>query len=306
MILHNYKISPYAEKIRLMLGYAGVEWQSSIVPPMPPRPTLDPILGGYRRIPVAQIGADFFCDTRLIATEIARISSKPELSFVTAPQAASDFATQTNDTVFMPVVEGAVPSRVLKQLITQYWPWQIAALIKDRARVGKTSKLPRMRRAEKKAVVDQFKQQLEELSSNSTFLFGGTPTIADFAAYHLVWFAKATRPSEFLTGLPNAQSWRQRMSEIGHGKSTKLNKRQLFQITKDASPRETDNTELNGIELDNIGKTVIISPSDYADDATTGKLVESNRERWIIARESAEFGCVHVHFPKHGYSLKTI
>ena len=34
------------------------------------RPNLDPLTGGYRRIPVAQIGP-IFCDTQLIAEEVA-------------------------------------------------------------------------------------------------------------------------------------------------------------------------------------------------------------------------------------------
>ncbi len=303
MILHHYNISPYSEKIRLMLGYAGIDWQSSIVPPMPPRPTLDPFLGGYRRIPVAQIGADVVCDTRLIAAEIATISGKPELSFYTASKEMVNFATNTNDNMFMPVVQGAVPSHVLRRLITQYWPWQIIRLLKDRAQVGKHSKLPRMRKSERKNTADNFKQQLENLLSQNDFLFGHTPSIADFSAYHLVWFAKITRPNEFLTDLPNTQRWRQRMSALGHGKSTKIRKNQLFNITKEAAPKELSAQQLAG---KNVGKSVSIRPTDYAEDSTLGKLVGADEERWVIAKESNEFGVVHVHFPKHGYKLELI
>lgn len=301
MILHHYTISPYSEKIRLMLDYAEIDWQSSIVPPMPPRPTLDPFLGGYRRIPVAQIGADLFCDTRLIATEIATLSAKPELSFETAPKEASDFATATNDNVFMPIVQGAVPSKVLKQLITQYWPWQIVGLLKDRAQVGKTSKLAPMRSAERKTRVEDFKHQLENSLNDNQFIFGDTPTIADFAAYHLVWFAKVTRPGEFLTNSPNAQQWRQRMSDFRRGQSTKINKQRLFAQTKNSDPREPSQQQLADKDS---GKQVIIRPSDYADDSTSGVLIGADNERWIIAKETPEFGAVHVHFPKHGYELE--
>ena len=47
-ILHHYEDSPYAEKIRLMFGHAGMAWQSVLSPSMPPRPNLDPLTGGYR------------------------------------------------------------------------------------------------------------------------------------------------------------------------------------------------------------------------------------------------------------------
>jgi len=41
---------------------------------MPPRPLPEALAGGCRKIPVARIRADVFCDTKTIAAEIARIS----------------------------------------------------------------------------------------------------------------------------------------------------------------------------------------------------------------------------------------
>ena len=37
-----------------------------------PKPELMPLTGGYRKTPVLQIGADIYCDTRLIARELER------------------------------------------------------------------------------------------------------------------------------------------------------------------------------------------------------------------------------------------
>ena len=50
LILHHYDASPYAEKIRLMLGWKGLTWHSLLSPPQPPRPNVDPLSGGRRRI----------------------------------------------------------------------------------------------------------------------------------------------------------------------------------------------------------------------------------------------------------------
>ncbi|MBG32222.1 MAG: glutathione S-transferase, partial [Alcanivorax sp.] len=58
LILHHYALSPFSEKVRAMLGYAGLDWQSVTVREMPPRPMLAPLAGGYRKILVAQSGAD--------------------------------------------------------------------------------------------------------------------------------------------------------------------------------------------------------------------------------------------------------
>ena len=71
VILHHYDISPYAEKIRLVLGLKRLAWSSVIQPMVMPKPDLTVLTGGFRRIPVLQIGADVYCDTNLIA-EIGR------------------------------------------------------------------------------------------------------------------------------------------------------------------------------------------------------------------------------------------
>ena len=58
ILLHHYDNSPFSEKIRLALGLKRLAWRSVIQPNMMPKPHLVPLTGGYRRIPVLQIGAD--------------------------------------------------------------------------------------------------------------------------------------------------------------------------------------------------------------------------------------------------------
>lgn len=289
--------------IRLMLGYANVSWQSIIVPPMPPRATLDPIVGGYRRIPVAQIGADLYCDTRLICEEIASLTEIGELSYRLASPESAEFATKVNDQIFFPVVQTAVAKSALKMLITRYWPWQIAALLQDRAKVAKQMKGPRISHAERHQTLNEFKQDLDAKLIADDFLFGNRPSIADFAAYHLVWFADLTRPGRFLDGFQSASDWQQRMAEFGHGQSETLSKKTLFQMTKESTPKALSEDQTRHMD---IGKTVTIQPHDYADDGTQGQLLGADEQRWTIARESAKFGVVHVHFPRHGYLLSAI
>ena len=64
LILHHYDTSPFSEKVRLLLGLKGLAWDSVQAPVIMPKPELTPLTGGYRRIPVLQIGADIYCDTR--------------------------------------------------------------------------------------------------------------------------------------------------------------------------------------------------------------------------------------------------
>src|ERR1700741_26900 len=79
LILHHYDFSNYSEKVRLALGYKRLAWRSAIVPPVVPKPDLMPLTGGYRRTPVLQVGADIYCDTRLILADPGRRQPHPAL-----------------------------------------------------------------------------------------------------------------------------------------------------------------------------------------------------------------------------------
>jgi glutathione S-transferase len=72
LVLHHYPRSPFAEKVRVAFGLKGLSWRSVIQPRIAPKPELVALTGGYRRIPVLQIGADVYCDTRRILAELER------------------------------------------------------------------------------------------------------------------------------------------------------------------------------------------------------------------------------------------
>ena len=56
LILHHYELSPYAEKIRLCLGLKNLPWRSVEAPMVMPKPDHLELTGGYRRVPVLQVG----------------------------------------------------------------------------------------------------------------------------------------------------------------------------------------------------------------------------------------------------------
>src|SRR2546428_13130199 len=79
IILHHYWESPYAEKIRRILGFKRLAWRSVIIPMIMPKPDLTALTGGYRKTPVLQLGADIYCDTDLITGTIERLHPEPPL-----------------------------------------------------------------------------------------------------------------------------------------------------------------------------------------------------------------------------------
>src|SRR6186713_1010576 len=88
LILHHYWESPYAEKIRRVMGMKGLTWRSVIIPMVMPKPDLTALTGGYRKTPVLQIGADVYCDSQLIMRELERRHPTP--SFYPAGRGAAD------------------------------------------------------------------------------------------------------------------------------------------------------------------------------------------------------------------------
>src|SRR5213593_2070890 len=79
LILHHYDTSPFSEKIKKVLAYKDLAWCAVEQPTIMPKPQLVPLTGGYRRIPVLQIGADVYCDTQVIVRLLERLHPAPTL-----------------------------------------------------------------------------------------------------------------------------------------------------------------------------------------------------------------------------------
>lgn len=302
MILHHYEMSPFSEKIRLMFGFAGLSWQSLLSPEMPPRPNVDPLSGGYRRIPIAQIGADIFCDSRLIADELAALGNLPSLALSGCAQEVQDYSAHLESHVFWATVLSIPIGTTLKQLFRTIGLRGAVKFMVDRAGVGKAS---RMKTPSVKQAAEQFGEHLSDLEHRlqADFLFGEAPCHADFAAYHTLWFKIVVAELEMPPGFPRIEAWYQRMGQFGHGQRQDISQADAFAAARDGTPRELS-ADLTADSA--IGSQVKISPGDYALDSVSGVLVGSSKQRWIVARDTEQFGTVHVHFPRQGFELTEV
>ena len=302
IILHHYGMSPFSEKIRLMLGYTDLAWQSLPSPEMPPRPNLDPLTGGYRRIPVAQVGADLFCDTRLISEEIAALTNRPELSALTADADCRAYLERLESDVFWACALSIPFGVTLKQLVRNIGVWGTLRFLRDRVGVGRTA---RVNTPSPKRASEQFRAHLDDLERRleRDFLFGEQPSIADFCAYHTLWFQREVGALPLPGSLPRVGAWYERMTGFGHGRSEPVSRSDAFSAARDNAPRPVTGDDLDGSDK---GRAVSIAPTDYALDAVCGILVASSPSRYILAREHDEFGTVHVHFPRHGFAVTRI
>lgn len=300
LILHHYAMSPFSEKVRAMLGYTQLPWQSVITREMPPRPHLDDILaGGYRKIPVAQQGADVFCDSRIITSEIAALSGKPELAMEHCSDAIQQFVQHTDLDVFFACVLSANSKAMTRKARASLSLWDLIRLMWDRINMGRKASVKLVGPKQARPMLQTHLEQLEGILTN-TFLFGATPTIADFAAYHGLWFIRDLAERSLISPYPRINAWMNRIKAYGHGQRREISIDDSIRIARDATPRAIADEFKQDAR---IGKPVTIAPSDYGQTPTQGRLVGATPQRWIIVREHNAVGVVHVHFPRQGFTL---
>lgn len=288
-----------------MLGYCDAQWVSVISPAMPPRPVVDPIVGGYRRIPVMQIGADMFCDTKLISAELAIRFSKPELNpFASSDTDIIDYSHYVDTQIFMAGVQSSKPLAMLATVFRLFSPFDALKFIKDRASIQKNSSLTPLGLRRANSMLEQHYDQMEKTLESNDYLFGNAkPTVADFSAYHNLWFKHLTQNTSSLESKPSINAWFAQLKAIGHGTKIEGSKSTAFDSAREQQAREISSACLND---ENIGKKATIKPSDYAKDAVSGTLVGADDYRWIIERETQEFGRINVHFPKQGFETSLV
>jgi len=301
-ILHHYPMSPFAEKIRLILGFKGLQWSSVHIPNIMPKPDVTALTGGYRKTPVMQIGADIYCDTALIAEVIEAISPQPTL-FASGTAAASRILAQWADsTLFWTTVAFTMQPAGLAHMFEGVPPEAIKAFGDDRNIFR--ANLPRMRPADASAAFALYLERLEETLGQQKFFFGSAPSIADFSIYHNIWFLERGGPvAKILESHPALQAWRTRMSAYGHGTHEKLDSEAAIAIAHGATaePSAGNNAESHGIS---IGEKVVVAATDTGTDPIEGTLYGATRDRISIARQDPRAGKVVVHFPRLGFELR--
>ncbi|OHY82897.1 glutathione S-transferase family protein [Marinobacter sp. AC-23] len=301
LILYNYALSPFSEKIRAMLGYANLPWCSVTVREMPPRPELSVLTGGYRKVPVAQIGADVFCDSRAIASEIARLAGKPELILEEQPEEVQAFVREADLEIFLACVISASDGQMLRKLIRETSLMNTLRFLKDRINMGRKSRVKALRgKAAKEKVMAHIASLDQRLEDD--FLFGPTPCVADFSAYHGLWFVSDLAGKPWLQDYPKVSAWLLRMKAFGHGQPEELSANDAAVRAKISQPRALPPTEGNA----QLSQQVTIAPDDYGRDPVSGTLVYTDKNVTILARETHEVGLVHVHFPKQGFRVRPV
>jgi glutathione S-transferase len=297
IILHHYPTSPYAEKVRLAFGLKGVSWRSVYIPMIMPKPELMPLTGGYRRTPVMQIGADIYCDTLCILREVERRFPAPSF-YPNGNRGLAHAVTWWAEKSLFDTAVGVAFGEMGDQLPEGF--------LKDRGEMsGRELSAVRIKSA-RPILVDQLRAQftfLDNMLNKNPFLLAKQPSLADFAAYHPLWFiakncAKETSP---LNKYPRIVEWMARMAAFGHGKATPMKAAEALEVAKAAKPSPAASTDPNDPGGRKPGQRVKVTPSEFGRVPVVGEIVASSADEIIIRRMDETVGEVLVHFPRAGF-----
>jgi glutathione S-transferase len=302
-ILHHYDFSNYSEKARLALGYKGLDWCSVIIPPVAPKPDLTPLTGGYRRTPVLQVGADIYCDTRLILAELERRKPQPTL-FPTGSRAIADaIAYWAEHELFRPIslyVSGTnldvlPPNLQADRSLMRGLPIPDEATVKRAA--ARNAPLARVLIAR----VEEF------FLDGRHWIAGGDITVADFACYHALWFVtgRSGRLAHERAPYPRIGEWMQRMRSFARPPIATLTAREALDIAAAATPAPLRASQPFA-EDPKAGARVRIRADDYGRDPVDGELAFIDADEIALRRLDDKVGEIVVHFPRLGYDLRAV
>jgi glutathione S-transferase len=304
IILHHYPISPFSEKVRLVLGMKRLGWRSVVVPMIMPKPDVVALTGGYRRTPFMQIGADVYCDTALMCRVIDRLAPEPPLYPAASAGIAEIVAQWADASLFWSAAPYTLQPAGAPHVLPGASMDTLRAFGADRAAMS-----PGLRRApiaDAGAALASYLARLEAmLADGRAFLLGSAVCIADFSAVHSVWFMHRAPPiASMVASYPRVLAWYGRVAAFGHGKSTPLDSAEAIAIAAGAASHAP--TAIADGQPFAAGDAVTVTAADYAHDEIGGAVVGLDGDEVVIARDDERAGRVHVHFPRIGFHIKAI
>ena len=305
IVLHHYPLSPFAEKIRAVLGFKQLAWKSVIIPAVMPKPDLLALTGGYRKTPVLQIGRDVYCDTALICDVLEHLKPSPALYPPRHKGLARVLAQWADTTLFGSAMAYNFQPKGAAAVFADADPEAAQAFGADRAAMRGGA--PRQSPGDAAAAYKSYLRRLADMLDVQDYLLGEAPGIADFAAYHPLWFTRTQVPvlADILSSTPAVLTWMDRIQAFGHGHIQKFSSAEAIALcaaSNEAFPlHDSRFQDEHGIPL---GSQVTIAAESFGTEPTQGELVGASRTRYSLQRQDPRAGTVLVHFPRIGYTLK--
>ena len=305
IILHHYAASPFSEKVRLVLGHKNLSWKSVTVPAIMPKPDVQALTGGYRKTPFLQIGSDVYCDSALMCDVLEHIQPTPTLYPEPHKGLARVLAQWADTTLFWAAMAYNLQPKGALSMFDSLDTAKAFGADRGAMSVG----MNRQRPADAAAAYKSYLRRIADMLDGNDFLMGNTPCVADFSAYHPLWFSRTCVPvmAGILDATPTVLQWMDRMAALGHGAKEKITATEAIAICAASTGATAQNDETfqdeHAIPL---GSQVTIAAETFGPEATEGQLVGATRTRYTLKRLDERAGIVHVHFPRIGYALKAV
>ncbi len=304
LILHHYPSSPFAEKIRSVLGFKNLAWKSVIIPSVMPKPDVLALTGGYRKTPILQIGADIYCDTALICNVLEHEQPEPVLFPPHLKGVSRVFAQWADSTLFWAAMAYNLQPRGVAEMFARLPPEAAKAFAEDRREMS--AGMVRQRPGDATAAYRSYLRRIAHMVEEHDYLFGAEPCVADFAAYHPLWFTRVCTPAmaDIFEPVPAVLEWMDRIAALGHGRLEKFKAEDAITVAANAEPAPLEGDvfqDEHGIPL---GSPVTVAAESFGQEPTAGELVAATRTRYTLRRTDPRAGTVHVHFPRIGYVLR--
>ena len=301
LILHHYATSPFAEKLRLVLGFKRLVWRSVDIPMILPKPDVVALTGGYRRTPFMQIGADIYCDTALMCRVLDRMQPEPPLYPIDVAGVAQIVAQWADSALFWVAAPYTMQPAGSAHVMPGATVDTLKAFAADRAAMSPNLRRPTL--ADGAAALRAYCARIENmLADGRPFLLGALPSIADFSTVQSIWFIKRAPPvATVLDPFTRLLAWSERVAGFGHGSATLMTSAEAIEVAAGGSFAALSFEAEAGLEE---GAEVTVTPTDYAHDAVAGRLVGLGPEEVVIARSDERAGQLHVHFPRIAFQIK--
>lgn len=293
LILHQYEVSPFSEKVRVALGVKGLAWHACDQPVIMPKPEMVRLTGGYRRIPVLQVGADLWFDSLYIIEELDRRQPTPPAFAGSGIGLASAFARWCDGEFFMAIVG---------LLFGGDWAFD-EAFVKDRSELIGAPFDPAQMAAAAPALASQLRQHLDlmetQLADGRAFLTGAAPDAIDAAVYCQTTFIRWGKggTARIVDEFPKLCAWERRVAALGHGdRRADIGREDAIAIAREAAPAPIANPSGDGVFAP--GDAVAVKFHDANSPPLEGTLLRVDQRTLSLKPARSEAGDIHIHMPR--------
>ena len=151
----------------------------------------------HRRLPptpVLQVGADIYCDTALICDVLEHVQPEPTLYPPHLKGVARIFAQWADTTLFWAAM-ALQPAAAGRGARVRQAPPKSPRPSATTARPMTRQHDARCGRPTPPAAYRSYLRRVANMADEHDFLFGAEPCVADFAAYHPLWFTRTQAPA---------------------------------------------------------------------------------------------------------------